>query len=105
MKRELSILFTLVLAFQFITGSAAAMTLYVDDDGTGNYTTIQSAVNAAVNGDTIIVNPGTYEGDITLDTSSLRIQSQSENPEDTVIQGNGFYLTQNAQRITVKGFL
>ncbi|MEL7663655.1 MAG: PGF-pre-PGF domain-containing protein [Methanosarcina mazei] len=104
MKRELSILFTLVLAFQVITGSTAAMTLYVDDDGTGNYTTIQSAVNAAVNGDTIIVNPGTYEGDITLDTSSLRIQSQSENPEDTVIQGNGFYLTQNAQRIAIKGF-
>ncbi len=64
MKRELSILFTLVLAFQVITGSTAAMTLYVDDDGTGNYTTIQSAVNAAVNGDTIIVNPGTYEGGI-----------------------------------------
>ena len=53
------------------------MTLYVDDDGTGNYTTYQSAVNAAVNGDTIIVNP-VLTRDITLDTSSLRIQSQSE---------------------------
>ena len=70
MKRVLSILFTLVLSFQVFAGSAAAATIYVDDDGPGNYTTIQAALRDAVDGDTIIVNPGTYPDErIQLDKS------------------------------------
>lgn len=55
---------------QATAGGAAATTFYVDDDGPGNYTTIQAAVNDAVSGDTIIVNPGTYPDErIQLDKS------------------------------------
>ena len=34
--------------------------LYVGGNGTGNYTTIQSAINAANPGDTVFVYNGTY---------------------------------------------
>ena len=40
--------------------SRAERTLYVDDDGTETYTSIQSAVNAASAGDTIVVRDGEY---------------------------------------------
>jgi len=73
MKRELSILFTLIFAFQVIIGSAAATTFYVDDDGTGNYTTIQAALADAVDGDTIIVQPGTYPDEMIYVDKSVTI--------------------------------
>ncbi|AKB36566.1 cell surface protein [Methanosarcina siciliae C2J] len=41
---------------------AEANTWYVDDDGGADFTSIQSAVNAASSGDTICVNAGLYLG-------------------------------------------
>lgn len=71
-ERIFSILFAVALALQAIAGSAAATTFYVDDDGLlGNYTTIQAAVNDAVDGDTIIVHPGTYRETVNMTSSNL----------------------------------
>ena len=91
----------LLSIFIFITGSGigAAAEIIVH-----NGESIQSAVNNATHGDTIIVEPGTYYENVTLSTYDLVIMSQSGNPEDTIIQGNGFYLTGDAQEITIKGF-
>jgi len=36
--------------------------LVVDDDGTAPFTAIQSAVNAAIDGDVVLVRPGNYSG-------------------------------------------
>lgn len=50
--------------------------LVVDPDGTtglSNYTTIQSAINAAQPGDTILVQPGTYTEALTVTTDYLTI--------------------------------
>jgi len=80
MKRELSILFTLMLVFQVIAGSAAAATLYVDGSGAGNYTTIQDALKDAVDGDTIIVNPGTYPEETVSVDKSVSIKGASGYP-------------------------
>ena len=44
------------------------MTPYlVKKDGTGDYTTIQAAVTAASSGDSIVVYPGTYNENITIE--------------------------------------
>lgn len=52
-------------------------TLFVDDDGTAKYQTIQAAVNAASPGDTIRVAPGNYVEQVTVpaDKDDLRIIS------------------------------
>ncbi|MDI9395395.1 MAG: PGF-pre-PGF domain-containing protein [Euryarchaeota archaeon] len=80
MKRALSTLFTLVLALQVFAGSASAATIYVDDDGPGNYTTIQAALLDAVDGDTIIVYPGTYPDEHIQVEKSVTIKGASEYP-------------------------
>jgi len=52
-----------------------------------NYPTIQSAINAAVNGDVIVVSPGIYRENLTLSGQSLTLASE-------------FYTTQDAARIS-----
>lgn len=69
-----------------------------------NGESIQVAVDNATPGDTVIVEPGTYNGNIVLNTENLVIMSQSGNPEDTVIQGDGFDLKSDAQGTVIKGF-
>lgn len=52
---------------------AAATTWYVDDDGGAgiNYMKIQNAVNAAIDGDTIIVYSGTYYENVDMDNQLI----------------------------------
>ncbi len=54
-------------AFSLVVAAAgdatAETTWYVDDDAPADFSTIQAALNAASNGDTIIVRDGTYTGD------------------------------------------
>lgn len=74
---------TIILFLAFILGSAyqsVAATYYVDDDGTYHASTsncdgsdscedsIQDAINAASDGDSVIVCPGTYDETITMKT-------------------------------------
>ncbi|MCC4770903.1 PGF-pre-PGF domain-containing protein [Methanosarcina sp. DH2] len=101
-KRALSILFTVALALQAIAGSAAAAILYVDDDGSGNYTTIQDAVDDAASGDTIIVNPGTYTEEITISVPDLVLASSSQ--YNAVIRSTENAFNLKANNITIKSF-
>lgn len=87
MKREISIFFTLIFIFQVLAGSAAAATLYVDTSGAGNYTTIQAALVDAIDGDTIIVNPGTYPEETISVDKSVTIKGASGYPSV-----GGFYI-------------
>ncbi|MBE0536993.1 MAG: choice-of-anchor L domain-containing protein [Phycisphaerae bacterium] len=55
--------FCAIAVFLSITGFAASATLTVATNGTGDYTTIQAALNAAVGGvDEVVVANGTYTG-------------------------------------------
>jgi len=60
-----------------LSAAAPAAMLQVDDDGLADFKTIQSAVDAAFDGDTIVLNPGTYAGagncDIDLQGKSVTI--------------------------------
>jgi len=51
-----------------------------------DYATIQAAINAADEGDTVLVSPGTYTGGNTVDGKNIVIQSV-EGPLVTVIDG------------------
>lgn len=72
---------------------SAAITLYVDDDDPtcgGNlpcHSSIQEAIDFAVDGDTVLVAPGTYEERIDFLGKAITIASE-EGPEETVVDGN-----------------
>ena len=52
-----------------------------------NYPTIQSAINAANNGDTVLVSPGTYVENINFNGKAIAVTS-SNGPATTIIDGN-----------------
>jgi predicted outer membrane repeat protein len=64
-----------------------AETYLVDDDGPAKFRTIQSAVDAARDGDVIIVNPGTYSGsgNRDIDLTGKGITIVGADPYDPVI--------------------
>ncbi|MHC4946170.1 MAG: right-handed parallel beta-helix repeat-containing protein [Planctomycetota bacterium] len=63
---------------------AFSATIYVPDD----YAKIQQAIDAAVDGDTIIVRPGTYVENINFVGKAITVQSE-EGPQATKIDGGG----------------
>ena len=106
-------------------------TLYVDDDGLcgGNntpcFTSLQSAINNATAGDTILVYPGTYteptiscdglDAMFCVDKSNIRIRGDSGDPEAgcgldaPIIDGNGtaasaFIIDEGVSNVIIEGF-
>ncbi|MDD2666889.1 MAG: NosD domain-containing protein [Methanocellales archaeon] len=81
----------------------ASTTWYVDDDGGADFTTIQDAVNASTEGDTIIVRDGTYYENVVVNKS---LTIRSENGSDfTTVQPSaaaGFKIT--ADYVNISGF-
>jgi len=78
-------------------------TLYVGGIGPGNYTTIQSAINASISGDTIFVYVGTYNCNIHVKKTLTLI---GENKNDTIIAGNGYSEVVNISKdnVSINGF-
>ena len=76
-----------IAAFLLAVSNAFGTELWVPSQ----YSTIQSAIDAASDGDTIIVQPGTYDGNLQWDVNNLTLTSV--NPKDpcvinaTVIEG------------------
>ncbi len=86
-----------VLALQAIAGSASAETIYVEP---GN--SIQTAVNNAHSGDTIIVKPGTYAGGIDISTANLTIISSSPYKAIIKAKNNAFNIYES--NVVIKNF-
>lgn len=92
-----------VLAFIGLSQSALAATIRVPQQ----YPSIQSAVDAAAPGDTILVAPGTYDENVTIQ-KSLKLRS-SAGAITTIISGGGrgspvaLWGTRE-EKITVQGF-
>ncbi len=61
--------FVMVWNFSPKNVNVNAAALYVGGGGPGNYTTIQDAINASSNGDTVYVYSGFYNENITIDKS------------------------------------
>jgi len=75
---------TLPLAFNVSHVKAEPKTWIVDDDGPADFKTIQGAINAASDGDTIFVSSGTYCENIVVNKSVSLI---GENRDTTIIDG------------------
>ncbi len=69
---------------------ALAATLCVAHDTPGCFSTVQAAVDAADDGDTITIGPGTFAGGITIDKSVELIGADAH---ATVIKGGGPVIT------------
>ncbi len=106
-KGEIGIYFLITLFFISMgTASAADITVNNSTGPAADYTSIQAAVDAATDGDTIIVYNGTYMENVNVN-KKLNITSQSGNPKDTVVQALNesdyiFHITAN--NVTISGF-
>jgi len=75
--------FTVCLLIE-ISEAASGNTFYVGGTGPANYTSIQSAINDAANGDTIFVYNGIYYENVVVDKI---LDVIGENAENTIIDG------------------
>lgn len=73
-----------IVVWLSIAAFCSANTIYVPDD----QPTIQAGIDAAVNGDTVIVRPGTYTEKIDFNGKAIVLESK-EGAETTVISGSG----------------
>lgn len=76
---------TLFLVLISHTNICIGATIYVDQSGGGDYTTINAGIDAAYTGDTIMVGPGEYTDPVVVDKNLNIIGS---GPKFTVIKSN-----------------
>jgi len=88
-----------------ITIKAKPTTWTVDDDGPADFHTIQEAVNAASDGDTILVRAGTYNEEVLIKGKSISLIG--EDPSTTLIDrmlGGIPIEVRIAERVNITGF-
>ncbi|QYZ78743.1 hypothetical protein E2N92_04515 [Methanofollis formosanus] len=85
-------------------GKTGPTTLYVDDDGSADFTTIQAAINASAAGDIIIVRDGTYTENVYVDKELLTIKSENGSASTRVLAAdpanNVFTIVRKSVNIT-----
>jgi parallel beta-helix repeat protein len=81
--------FMLILAMTIVGAGAqrllASGDIVVSPDGSGDHTTIAEAVAAATDGDTILVQPGTYDESVVIDKD---IALRGDGDRDTIVLEN-----------------
>ena len=83
---------TFFIIIPVLAGLCGADTIIVNWDGSGDYTTIQAAINDANELDTIVVAEGTYEENVNFNGKSVTVRSVEPRDWDvvqnTIIDGN-----------------
>jgi hypothetical protein len=62
--------------------------IIVDINGTGDYSSIQTAIENSVPGDTVSVMPGTYVENLNYKGKNICVKSSSNEPKTTIIDGS-----------------
>jgi len=91
-RTDVNILLAMSVFLLTIAPMSLAKIITVDDDGPVDFDNIQAAINAAVNGDTILVADGTYTGpgnrDIDFFGKAITVKS-GNGPENCIIDCQG----------------
>ncbi|MDD4309130.1 MAG: T9SS type A sorting domain-containing protein [Candidatus Cloacimonetes bacterium] len=105
------ILIIMLTLFPFLMNG---LTHTVKLDGSGDYTTIQGALNASASGDTVLVYPGRYYENVRIQTDSISLislEAQTNDPayiDSTVIDGSlmnpCLRVSQGRVNIYIQGF-
>lgn len=78
-----------------LTSAAMGDTYLVKPDGTGDYPNIQAAIDAASNGDEVLLANGIFRGagniNIEFRGKSIMVRSESGCAQDCVIEPEGIY--------------
>jgi len=110
MKNSISVMILTVLLFNSVNVlislnpcKADSNIIYVDDDGDGNYTNIQNAIEYASIGDTVFVYNGTYYENIVINKA---IVLEGEDKNTTFINGSltGDIIHIIANGVNISGF-
>jgi pectin methylesterase-like acyl-CoA thioesterase len=80
---------TLTITKATTTAGLGATQTLVAADGTGNYTSLQTAVNALPSGGSIYIKPGTYTGDITVVQPSIALRGLGGDPTKVILTHPG----------------
>ena len=77
------------VALLLCAATSQAAIININAIGTGDYPTIQAAIDAAANGDQIVLQPGTYTGDGNRDidyrAKAITVQATDPNDPNTII--------------------
>jgi predicted outer membrane repeat protein len=104
--RPYRVLSVLVGSF-LLPGVASAASWTVDASGSGDYETIGEAISAAADGDTISVEPGTYEEAVDLGGKDLTITSTGGSGStviDALSNGGNALAIDNGETASISGF-
>jgi len=66
---------TILFLFLCLSGTSSAVTWYVAENGSANFTRIQDAINISSAGDTIIITNGSYTENVNVNVSYLTLRS------------------------------
>jgi hypothetical protein len=107
-RRKRKVVFAGAASIVLAGAAAYAAELWVYPDGSGPYPNIQAAVDAAQDGDTVLLADGEYEGEgntgITVGGKEITIRSASGNPEAcylTLVQDYAFAFMDGETHATV----
>jgi len=83
-----------ILWIFLVAGFAAATTYLVKPDGTGDFPTIQAAMDAAAPGDTVDLDDGTFAGpgnrDLSYEGKAILVRPRNGNAADCIIDCGGW---------------
>jgi len=101
-RLPLCILFFILFIILFSTGNMEARIITVDDDGGGDFKSIQDAINSSENGDTILISDGIYHESVIVNRS-INLEGQGNGSVRILSRFVGYAVKVTADWVNVTG--